>query len=1561
MGVQFDEYLSYTVFLCVAETESIREAEPTLDSRWDLRTHGWPKQPTTEQVGIARKWIRRQFDRICEECGFRTLPEGEAEIQSLELASTSHKPEDLAKALTCPLLPRILHSSSGCVDQETLKRLLPFFGTKGLERGGYSVPGISPTSEDAIIERAIRALYDWRATLNFLSELQLVDPNTLLIEEAEQAVIDGFNVHITRGRKPNLIHNMLCHLAGPARFRVILTTNFDSLIEDAFQEMKERVEVISVSIKGSLPDPEIVHARNTLVKMHGTVSETRADFSLDESPSRENKRRFFHYVRGSYPDQSGGGFLPSQLLVCGYSGADNRCVEMIKYVLDAGAPDANVYWICYSKADLERVNHLFRESAYKGNGAESRVIATVAGRCDLLLYELFERLCLSLPGGGPSQQYSYHVPPDVPKDACDDEEARRIVEGISWFREPAPNKNPSRSLLVVDGKIGVVATLRKVLQILTEERKASAIWLELQEYQDTYCVAYEFLQVISNRLGLFQLSYADLLPARLIHELNKPAGSKQGTWCAHIRFLVDHYFGIVPGKWVIVLYGRKGPGGCAGWNESSFWQDADYGTEEEPGRFPPFVKALCQLGFHVIYAPYSEALRDQNERKIETLRDILRSQYPDVQLKEPDKEDYPNRIPVHQWECLQSPPAFPPQECAESSSKSDFPAAINHWCKEPDKLGLADFDRSMKRLFENWISSHATRNAAPQHSSLPPDDKNASDRHRQYLENLQFLYAVTLFRRARHYSSFLGQGVFPAIHMSDILGYDNDWERDKKLAQHLTDLNQIGFLYRKPGGFAWTYRDFRLGVRRLIDSLPESELKKHDITPFVERRSHYHYWIADWYLRAFYTSGHAVPLMEGIYHLNQAILHLDQYRKSENEVQLPWRRYGLWREAVCDMTKALRVGNDSICLWFGPPLLNAWFSSGNDSGEKWSADFVKRIKGSLDTILSQIQQSALNGLQEHSKHLLTVLQEELLQLARRGQNELRIRRLEDHVVVKGAQQTNEDLCKLDKSLSKDQNDLYNRSPEPVSQLCCNIKKVLDEQADSDELDKAIQKWRHDQLQHDPSDAYLFSLVQQLNERAFLFLRDAKLRQLVNLNEEQDRFLFLRDAKLRQLVNLNEEQDRHEDKPTEFLGLTAEVKHRWICVTILTRSALKLCRLLHPTLGSLEGKERVKALCLYSVGLARLYRFYEAHRALNEAHALLSKINVSGSDLDVLLGILELRRAEVHILEGMLIRQMREKPDRRINRAENAKVEISEDLYARYSIRRSFLQRDETRLERMCIAKIDDAWCALERSERLLSGRLRSSHWWSRLCVLKLRCLAEHSLDQKPTEHSLDRKPAFRPLARRIQGQPLNQVYDLLYKGLAGCQEKTRISSQLRLVDLAFRTAFNLTHDDLPLAEKALNTLSKTVEQILDTIGCETTERIANGHSQENGHPCEQIRQLATLIRNFYDNWQAQRLTKLLKGLSIETMEDIKPGLEIIKFNDGSKMTLKTSKNSDKGDYKDIKIESVKKLHKCVISLTTADHEERRFECDETALQIVTEYLKSKSRCTSVTFSASDYP
>jgi hypothetical protein len=340
-------------------------------------------------------------------------------------------------------------------------------------------------------------------------------------------------------------------------------------------------------------------------------------------------------------------------------------------------------------------------------------------------------------------------------------------------------------------------------------------------------------------------------------------------------------------------------------------------------------------------------------------------------------------------------------------------------------------------------------------------------------------------------------------------------------------------------------------------------------------------------------------------------------------------------------------------------------------------------------------------------------------------------------------------------------------------------------------------------------ATLFYLIQQLNERAFLFLRDAKLRQLVNLNRRRDK--------------------KEEEEATGFLGLTSEVKDRWICVTILADSALEFCRLLHPILAAFEGKERVKALCLCGVALARLCRFYEAHRRLNEANALLSKINVSASDRDVLLGILELRRAEAHLLEGMLLKELRDEgPSNGTSKTPHVpkKEGMTTHLYDRYLPGYPENRGDhDTRLRRLRIAKLDDGWCALERAERLLSGRLRSSHWWSRLCVLKLRCLAEQSMEKESE---------FRSLARRIQSQPLNQVYDLLHNGLAGCQEETRITSRLRLVDLALRIAYNLN-----LSNSSRKMVFDTLEGIAEPI-------LKDGSEQK----CRQIQKYAENIREF---------------------------------------------------------------------------------------------------------------
>ncbi|MDB6155526.1 MAG: hypothetical protein JWL90_3979, partial [Chthoniobacteraceae bacterium] len=424
MGVEFTDYLTWTVYRCVAWPGKDQDGH-----RLDLRSDGWPRQPRPAEMRHAKKWVWRLFEEACRHCGLEPSQAKEFEccVKSVALVNGSAGGVPFEAALRRPLVPAALKCAETVVDDQPIKT---FFRT--LQHDEYlktfrGDPETSPTSRRYIEESAVRALHDWRSTLEFLSRLRLHNDEHLCLEDApSQAVVDSFNLHITRGRRPNLAHGMLCHLAARARMRTILTTNFDTLIEDAFAQIGESCAVFPVSLNGDLPPPDSVHAQNCIVKLHGGVAETRANHSLDEPPSDEDKRRFFHYIRGRYPDESKSesGFLPSNLLICGYSGSDMRCVHMIKYVLDSD-PEAQVFWICHSHRDVERLYTLFAADGYEiaanlrvlheqsaSGKLKARVIATVSPRTDLLLYEFYQRLTLTLPRGGFNFPLSHNVPPE---------------------------------------------------------------------------------------------------------------------------------------------------------------------------------------------------------------------------------------------------------------------------------------------------------------------------------------------------------------------------------------------------------------------------------------------------------------------------------------------------------------------------------------------------------------------------------------------------------------------------------------------------------------------------------------------------------------------------------------------------------------------------------------------------------------------------------------------------------------------------------------------------------------------------------------------------------------------------------------------------------------------------------------------------------------------------------------------------------------------------------------------------------------------------------------------
>lgn len=415
-GQEFVETLTWTVFRTVAPPED----QPNLQRI--APRDGWPNPPQRTEVERAQKWVEDNFKRVCKSCGLEVAME-HGFVRVLFPSPTTH-PTPLESGLRRPLVPAILRNAQTDVDDAAVRELLRILRQENQMMDFLAPPDVSTNSEEYVVESAIRSLHEWRATLRFLARLKVAN-NRLHLGTVDRAVIDSFNTFITVARRPNLAHTMLCHLSQRSRVRLILTTNFDSLIEDAFREMGALMNVESVHLQDAhLPDPASIHQRNCVLKLHGERIETRADETLSTPPSEKDKKRFFHYIQGHYPepDPSSGRFLPGLLIVLGYSGSDLRCIHLIKHLLDA-EPRAKVLWVCHTQSALEHLYKLFDKQGYRiarrleelrpilgskdPHKGQARVVATVTDRTDLLLYELYQRLTLSLPPGGLSYEFAH--------------------------------------------------------------------------------------------------------------------------------------------------------------------------------------------------------------------------------------------------------------------------------------------------------------------------------------------------------------------------------------------------------------------------------------------------------------------------------------------------------------------------------------------------------------------------------------------------------------------------------------------------------------------------------------------------------------------------------------------------------------------------------------------------------------------------------------------------------------------------------------------------------------------------------------------------------------------------------------------------------------------------------------------------------------------------------------------------------------------------------------------------------------------------------------------------
>jgi len=1375
MGQEFNEYLTHVVWRCV-------EGSGAGTDYWDLGKNGWPHGPNEEQVDSARKWVGTQFEKICERSGWEVQLSDDFKIRGIARKNGLRDGDWLSTAVSTPFIPPVLSGSSNplqkytqddpfdaaastreCVDESRLRQIHRVVKGKGLEHGGWLPPDYSPTSRELIIERAIRSLYDWRSTLLFLSELRLTDgtEKQMRLSESDPDVIDTFNYHITQGRRPNLGHILLCHLCRIVRSRIILTTNFDKLVEQSFAELGDHIEEIPVSIKGRLPSPEIVHSRNTIVKLHGSLSETRADFSLDEPPSIEDKNRFFNYVRGGDPGNPKDNFLPTDLFVVGFSGRDVRCIQMMKYVLDCDAK-ARIFWVCHSERDAENVRSFFPEESYHEN---NQIVVTVCQRADLLFYELYEKITLSQPAGGLGHHLSDTLPPDTDIDLEEilDPEERKFAEifnqktGERAKEIAAQVKEKHHGMVIVRGGTGTLAAMSKFARNNYDGRN---IWLEMEDFFDTGSLAYGLFQALAIHRGSFRISHTCLVPP----DLAKPF--KEGEGDAEFRARIDQWkkqiaivtkrIGIKPGDWLISLYGRNGPGGCIGWFEKdNYWSEKEYGaaadkgkgTEPIPSALMAFIGALAGSGFTCVYAPCrGSSIPSIVEHSDKALTDSMRV-----------------ICPLSDWDLPTT------GEIVQDTKDLDF--ARDNAIKRLDGLGQ---DHNLKRC----------------------------------------MYVASLFRQSRHHTALLRTKFLDRPHPFNLDAYDNDEEAAVSLQTILDDWQQKHYpriFHPKPGGFHWLYRDIRQRMREL------GETDK----ALTNQRTIFEFSIGEWYLRTFRVTGHATPLMEAAFHFFQAAQHshelkypqeIDSRLKDNSQteehhylvanidvIQAYW-----WRKSVGRLLKTLRIGKGQMLYWMGPPAQRNWFSA------KAVNRVCKIVRDTMPKYLNPMSDSSDDSI------LCNLFEREIKQLSERvTENSGHKRRIQfktEGQIWEAGFSGQEKIGLLEDFLSCVN---ANRRMSRMGSAS-TVPKEPNNILDPKNIDEDFERYLNRRVGKESVTP--LRLLQYFVETAHEISRAAKLQTQTVLGgpEELD------------VSFLGAEEDENPDRPP--------IMKLWRKACIHASLALEIETWLLPGAEVFAQRERAKAYTIYGLSHARMYRFTSAHRMLDNAQRLLHP--PKSEDANAQIGIVELRRAEAHLIEAKIAREIAELKNL-------TKVPIglktwlkgivtlhpkSDDTtkqkkkYLRLifvadengETAEYFIKKDQAnRLICHCCANIDDAWICLENAHRLLAVNTHSASWWGRLLAMQLRCFM-----LIPPKNEFNSPPP-RLLPNRKAHDLFEMLQSIYERGIETSPNDAH--NRMRTLDYFLRALIN-TDKHKNLNEKRKQALKSELKRQLDILKVKVEEK-----------------------------------------------------------------------------------------------------------------------------------------
>ena len=369
---------------------------------------------------------------------------------------------------------------------------------------------------------ALGCLGDWRRSLEFLSTADY-QHDRLVIREQDQSVIDAAFRHLVRDREPTYAHYMLAHLSVALRIRTILTTNFDTLTEDAFARLGTSLTRFEVPDKVTLPSDLLVLQQPSIVKLHGGIVGVKANMSLDEDPTKREAKKFCGYLEDRCELAKMESAQRKNLLVLGVGGGEKRLMDLVYEAVKAADETYKVFWLYFDDPKNHEPEPLKRLIKYCKKKKHPKFLSSVQRSLGLFLSSLYQRIYESLPPIGIDSYCSIRVPPMsyvrsyYRGDSGDAITKERILAALKReynsieksFSEIEEDKGAS--LLYLHGGSGTSSIA--AYHFNDESVRNNCVWIETDICNDLNDFKVQLLEALGERIGqsklIFPLSRMD--------------------------------------------------------------------------------------------------------------------------------------------------------------------------------------------------------------------------------------------------------------------------------------------------------------------------------------------------------------------------------------------------------------------------------------------------------------------------------------------------------------------------------------------------------------------------------------------------------------------------------------------------------------------------------------------------------------------------------------------------------------------------------------------------------------------------------------------------------------------------------------------------------------------------------------------------------------------------------------------------------------------------------------------------------------------------------------------